>query len=94
LNELQTKYRLGVGKLLHMIKWTQPEILNAVQELSQFMVYTSLANLKEMYRAMKYCIGTPNRGLLLKPTMKWDKDPNFELEIKGRSDSDFAQDPV
>jgi hypothetical protein len=42
----------------------------------------------------KYCVGTPNRGLFLKPTMKWDKDPNFEFEILvGRSDSDFAKDP-
>jgi hypothetical protein len=53
-----------------------------------------LAHLKEMYRTMKYCVGTPNRGLFLKPTMKWDtKDPNFEFEIKGRSDSDFTKDP-
>jgi hypothetical protein len=41
LDELQTKYRLGIGKLLHMMKWTQPEILNAVRELSQFMAHAS-----------------------------------------------------
>jgi hypothetical protein len=31
--------------------------------------------------------------LFLKPTMKWDRDPNFEFKIIGRSDSDFAKDP-
>jgi hypothetical protein len=92
-DELQATYQSGVGKLLHMMKWTRPEILNAVQELSRFMVHASLAHLKEMYRAIKYCIGTPNRGLLLKPTMKWDEDPDFEFEIKGKLDSDFAKDP-
>jgi hypothetical protein len=57
------------------------------------MAHASLAHLKEMYCAMKYCVGTPNRELFLKPTMKWNKDPNFEFEIRGRSDSDFAKDP-
>jgi hypothetical protein len=33
-----------------------------------------------------------NRGLFLKPTMKWDKNPNFEFKITGRLDSDFAKD--
>jgi hypothetical protein len=33
-DELQSKYRSGIGKLLHMMKWTRPEILNAVRELS------------------------------------------------------------
>jgi hypothetical protein len=61
-----------------------------VQELSQFMAHASLAHLKE---AMKYCFGTPNRGLLLKPMMKWDKDSNFEFKITGRSYSDFTKDP-
>jgi hypothetical protein len=92
-DELQSKYRSGVGKLLHMMKWTRPEILNAVRELSRFMAHASLAHLKEMYRAMKYCVGTPNRGLFLKPTMKWDRDPNFEFEIRGKADSDFGKDP-
>jgi hypothetical protein len=69
-DELQSKYRSGVGKLLHMTKWTRPEILHAVRELSQFNAHASLAHLKEMYRTMKYCVGTPNRGLFLKPTMK------------------------
>jgi hypothetical protein len=66
----QSIYRSGVGKLLHMMKWTRPEILNAVRELSRFMMSAATAHLKEMYRAMKYCVGTPNRGLLLKPNMK------------------------
>jgi Reverse transcriptase (RNA-dependent DNA polymerase) len=79
----QSIYRSGVGKLLHMMKWTQPEILNAVRELSRFMTGTAMAHLKEMYRAMKYCVGTPSHGLLLKPNMKWDGNPNFEFIVNG-----------
>jgi hypothetical protein len=57
-DELQSKYRLGIGKLLHMMKWMRPEILNAVRELSRFMAHASLPHLEEMYPTMKYCIGT------------------------------------
>jgi hypothetical protein len=89
----QSKYRSGVGKLLHMMKWTRPEILNAVRELSRFMSGAAAAHMKAMYRVMNYCVATPKRGLLLKPNMKWNGDPNFEFVIKGRSDSDYAKDP-
>ena len=33
----QKTYRSGVGKLLHMMKWSRPEISNAVRELSRFL---------------------------------------------------------
>jgi hypothetical protein len=89
----QSTYRSGVGKLLHMMKWTRPEILNAVRELSRFMAGATRAHMNAMYRTMKYCVSTPKRGLMLQPTMKWDGDPNFEFIITGRSDSDFAKDP-
>ena len=41
---------------------------------------------------MKYVVSTPERGLLLKPNAKWDGSPEFEFEILGQSDSDFAKD--
>ena len=63
----QSIYRSGVGKLLHMMKWTRPDILNAVRELSRFMMGATKAHMREMVRAMRYCVGTQNRGLLLKP---------------------------
>jgi hypothetical protein len=89
----QRIYRSGVGKLLHLMKWTRPDMLNAVRELSRFMSGASGAHLKAMYRAMKYCVETPNRGLLLRPDAKWNGDANFEFVVSGRSDSDYAKDP-
>jgi hypothetical protein len=68
-------------------------MLNAVRELSRFMSGASGAHLKAMYRAMKYCVKTPNRGLLLRPDAKWNGDANFEFVVSGWSDLDYAQDP-
>ena len=35
--KMQTYYRSGVGKLLHLMRWSRPEVMNAVRELSRQM---------------------------------------------------------
>ena len=35
--EDQTKYHSGVSKLLYLVKWSHPEIVNSVHELTRFM---------------------------------------------------------
>jgi len=90
----QRKYRSGVGKLLYLMRWSRPEIMNSVRELSRFMQEASKAHLTAMYRVMKYCVGTPKRGLMIEPTEFWDGDKKFEFTISGRSDSDFAKDII
>ena len=88
----QTNYRKGVGKLLHLMKWSRPEILNAVHDLSRFMTAgASLAHKRAMEMVMKYAVSTPERGLLLKPNAVWNGKKDFVFEITGRSDSDFAK---
>jgi hypothetical protein len=49
-------------------------------------------HLKAMLRVLKYCVTTPERGLLLKPTRTWNGDPNFEFIVKGLSDANYATD--
>jgi hypothetical protein len=61
--EVQSTYRSGVGKVLHMMRWSRPEVLNAVRELSRHMTSVTLSHLKAMYRVMTYCVHTKNRGL-------------------------------
>ena len=58
------------------------------------MQEASKAHLTAMYRVMKYCVGTPKRGLMIEPTEVWDGDKKFEFTISGRSDSDFAKDII
>ena len=84
----------GVGKLLHMMKWSRPEISNAVRELSRFMKAVMLAHMKAMKRVMSYIIVTPEQGLLLEPNAKWDRNLEFEFEVSGQSYLDYAKDPM
>ena len=46
-----------------------------------------------MYRVMRYCLVTPERGLVLKPQGVWNGDKNYEFEIMGMSDANYATDP-
>ena len=43
---------------------------------------------------MSYCVETPDKGVKLNPNANWDGTKNFEFTISGRSDSDYAKDPV
>jgi hypothetical protein len=53
----QTKYRSGVGKRLHMMRWSRPENYNAVRELSRFTTTcASDAHMKALKRVMEYCV--------------------------------------
>jgi hypothetical protein len=90
--EEQTKYRSGVGKLLHVMRWSRPDILNAVRDLSRYMKQASGRHKQAMYRVMRYCTKTSKRGLKLKPTRKWDGNADFKFRVRGRSDSTYASD--
>jgi hypothetical protein len=94
--EEQTTYRSGVGKLLHLMRWSRPEIQNAVRELSRFFSGASMAHVSAMYRVMTYCLSSKNRGRLLKPERKCTEGElkTFKFRVKGRSDSNFATDPA
>ena len=93
MNETDHKnYRKGVGKLIHLSKYSRVESLNAVRELSRFGSKPTKAHNKAMLRAMKYCVDTKEKGLILKPNKSWNgKDKNFLFEITGTSDSEFAK---
>ena len=62
----------GVGILFHMMRWSRPEILNAVRELSRHVKEATTKHQKQLIRVMKYCVGTPLRGLTLEPKRSWN----------------------
>jgi hypothetical protein len=89
----QFTYRSGVGKLIHAVKWSRVECLNAVRELARHMGGGNSEHMKAMLRCMGYMLQTPKRGLVLKPGVKWDGNKDFEFVIKGRSDANYAACP-
>jgi hypothetical protein len=88
----QREFRSGVGKLLHLAKWSRPEIKNSVRELSRGMTQATEEAYLAMQRVMAYCVDTPKRGLLLAPKGTWNGDNSDELVVKGMSDTTYASD--
>ena len=41
------------------------------------------AHKKAMLKVLNYCVSTPERGMVLKPNLKWNGDPEFKLVILG-----------
>ena len=92
--EMHKQYRKGVGKLIHLSKYSRPDLLNAVRELTRFGSKPSLAHYKAMLRVMKFCCQTRAEGLMINPNKRWDGvNKNYLFEITGESDSTFASDP-
>jgi hypothetical protein len=74
--EKQRDFWSGMGKLLHLSKWSRPDIKNSVRELSRGMTQ---ATEEAMQRVMAYCMATPSRGLLLAPEVQWSGREDEEL---------------
>jgi hypothetical protein len=89
----QSDYRKGTGILLHMMRWSRPEILNAVRELSRHLKEGTTRHYKQMIRTMKYCVGKPERGATFKPERRWDGKSPIQFRISGKSDSEYMKDP-
>ena len=63
----QTIYRSGVGMLLYLVKYSQPDIANAVRELAKGMQEPTPGAFKELKRVLKFVVDTKYEGLKLEP---------------------------
>ena len=91
-SKVQTLYRSGVGKLIHLMRWSRPEIYNAVRELTMHLGKCNEVHLKAMKRTMRYCTTTPKRGWQILPKRIWDGiDKDFLFEMIGLPDASFAK---
>lgn len=89
--EKQSLYRSGVGMLLYLVKYSRPDIANAVRELSKVLDGSTEASFKEMLRVIKYILDTKDMGLRIEPTLTKSADEPWDLVCY--SDSDYAGDP-
>jgi Reverse transcriptase (RNA-dependent DNA polymerase) len=90
--EKQRDFQSGMGKLLHLSKWSRPDIKNSVQELSHGMTQATEEVYEAMQQVMAYCVATPSRGLVLAPEGQWSGRKDEELIIMGMSDTTYASD--
>jgi hypothetical protein len=97
----QKLFRSGVGSLLQFIKYSRPDVANAVRELSKCMDKATPAAFKEMKRVMKFIVSTRDFGLKIAPkvpeseVIKWDdkKKPKvIKWVMHAYTDSDWAGD--
>ena len=87
----QKTYHSGVGKLLFLMKWSRPDMLNSVRDLSQFMSCARPSHVVTMERVMQYCLCSKYKGFKLQPSGTWDGNRKHKFKIHGRSDSDYAK---
>jgi len=76
-SEMQSEYMSGVGMLLYLVKYSRPDIVNAVRELTKCMDGATPEAYKEMLRLIKFVLCTKTWGLKIMPkspdgTMKWN----------------------
>ena len=76
---VQSMYQSGVGKLIHMLKWSRPDVLNAVQDLTWHTSKATLCHVKAMNQVMTYVTATTDCGLTLEPNANWDGSKEFEF---------------
>ena len=87
----QKNYCSGVGKLLFLMKWSWPDILNSIQDLSRFMSCVSPSHVMAMERIMQFCLCSQDKGLKLQPLGIGDGNKSNKFNIRGHSDSDYAK---
>ena len=85
----EKKYKRRVGKLLYLVKHTQLDIVNVLQELSKMLDCVMPLAIKELRRVIKYILDTGKCGLKIEP-VRIENDDNVNIEVY--CDSDFAGD--
>jgi hypothetical protein len=87
--ELQSRYRTGIGQIMFLIKHSRPDLMSAVRELSKVLGKATEAAYKELLSCAKFVIGTKNKGLKVDPHDT--KKGLWEMTVF--SNSDWAGDP-
>ena len=71
-NKDQSKYQSGIGKMMHIMRWSRPEIYNAAYDCVRHIMLAGRTHYNAMIHVLDYCVTTPERGLVLKPFSNWD----------------------
>ena len=87
----QKTYHSRGSKLLFLMKWSWPDVLNSIRDLSRFMSCACPSHVVAMEWVMQYCLCSKDKGLKLQPLGNWDGSKKHKLKIRGHSDSNYAK---
>ena len=65
--QLESYLRSGIGKMIHVMQWSRPEISHLMRNLAKMMGKGNYAIVNAMHRCMEHCVCTPNNGITLQP---------------------------
>ena len=76
-----------------MVRWSRPDLLNAVRELSCHMQSAGKKCFKALKRVMNFIVFTKDKGYTFKPRnpATWDGRRNEKFNIHGKYDSEYAK---
>ena len=83
--EEQKTYISGIGKMLHMMKWSIPDILNSIRKCLMIMICTMETHIKAI---------TLDRGILLKPNEVWNGGRYFIFGVTSMRYSKYEKDDL
>lgn len=85
-----TSFRSATAIINFQVQWSRPDCCNATRDLARQMSAPREAHMSALYSLIRYVASTPNRGWTLSPNVPWSGERDFEFEISGRADSDYA----
>ena len=91
-NKYQSKYQLGIRKMMHMIRWSRLDIYNMTCDCARHMTLAGRPHYNAMICIMDYCVTTPQRRLVLKLHGDWDGiNTDYEFESMVKTDSNCTK---
>ena len=80
--------------MMHMMRWSRPDIYNATPNCTRHMMLAGRIHYNDMVHIMDYCMVPPARELVLKLHGNWDRiSTDYEFEVKVKTDSNNAKCP-
>ena len=86
-----TDYRSRIGSLLHLVKWTRPDLAFSVGFLARFSANPTMGALQGVNRVLRYALSTADWNLIINPSID---QSSSTLSFDGYTDSDFASNPL
>ena len=77
--EAQTRCHSSVGILLYLVKWSHPEIVNSMCELTRFMMKAFPTSIKGMERIMQHVLTYPECSMVMQLDGELDGSKEFEI---------------